>query len=81
MAQGNLAHHTPTDVGIGTIRPETDRFVEIPQRLIYTSIDFLMYARARVMGSYILNGMPAHKHWNLFNDDRCTLPKNWTRML
>jgi hypothetical protein len=47
MAQGNLAHHTPTDVGIGTIRPETDRFVEIPQRPIYTSIDFLMYARAR----------------------------------
>ena len=40
-----------------------------------------MYARARVMGSYISNRNVCAQTWNLFNDDRCTLPENWTRML
>jgi hypothetical protein len=45
-----------------------------------------MYACARVMGSYyyISNRnvcAQTAQTWNLFNDDRCTLPENWTRML
>src|SRR6266446_4580806 len=40
-----------------------------------------MYARTRVMGSYISNRNVCAQTWNLFNDDRCTLPENWTRML
>src|SRR5260221_9913859 len=42
-----------------------------------------MYACARVMGSYISNRnvcAQTAQTWNLFNDDRCTLPENWTRM-
>jgi hypothetical protein len=47
-----------------------------------TSLFFLQqYARARVMGSYISNRNVCAQTWNLFNDDRCTLPENWTRML
>jgi hypothetical protein len=41
-------------------------------------------ARARVMGFYISNRnvcAQTAQTWNLFNDDRCTLPENWTRML
>jgi hypothetical protein len=34
-----------------------------------------------VMGSYISNRNVCAQTWNLFNDDRCTLPENWTRML
>jgi len=36
--------------------------------------------RACVMGSYISNRNACAQTWNLFNDDRRTLPKNWTRM-
>src|SRR6266849_1931574 len=32
------------------------------------------------MGSYISNRNVCAQTWNLFNDDRCTLPENWTRM-
>jgi hypothetical protein len=47
-----------------------------------TSADFLdMYARACVMGSYISHRSACAQTWSLFNDDRCTLPENWTRML
>jgi hypothetical protein len=36
--------------------------------------------RARVMGSYISNRNVCAQTWNLFNDGRCTLPENWTRI-
>ncbi len=36
--------------------------------------------RARALwGLTFRTEMSAHKPWNLFNDDRCTLPENWTR--
>jgi hypothetical protein len=37
--------------------------------------------RARYGVLYFDTEMSAHKHGVCFNDDRCTLPEHWTRML
>ena len=56
--------------------------MEVTNNRVASIPDFLdMYACARVMGSYISNGNVCTNHGIWFNDDRCTLPKNWTRML